>query len=128
MWNRSYHWQRNARLAAGAAVLVMLAASVVVLDRTSPAQRARAGARALAGEMLTRKEPLVEVDVPTSLDAREGTLVYLERDDGVAQVIGRVVAVDAGNETRSNQHSHDGAGRGFDEPRRHSVLRHHARL
>jgi hypothetical protein len=95
MWNRSYQWQRRARLAAGAAVLVLLAASVVVLQGTSPARRARAGAHDLAREMWAGEQQFVTVAVPASLDAREGTLVYLEREDGIAQVIGRVVAVAA---------------------------------
>jgi len=97
MWNRSYHWQRNARLVAGAAILVALVASAVVSARTPPAQRARAGANDLAREMWTSAEQVVEVAVPAKLDAREGTLVYLERDDGIAQVIGRVVAVEGGD-------------------------------
>ena len=99
MWNHSYHWQRNARLAAGTTVLGLLLTSVMVLGRTSPAER-RGPERATSREMGSGAEHLVQVAVPASLFALQGTLVYLERDEGVAQVIGRVVAVEAGDRDR----------------------------
>ncbi len=39
--------------------------------------------------------------MPASLDVREGTLVYLDRDDGLGQVIGRVAAVEVVDQDRA---------------------------
>src|SRR5262245_27235233 len=91
MWNLSYRWQRHARLAAGALVLLGSAIGIWLVMGTTAAQRAGAGARDLVGELRASGDLQFDVDVPATLKPRVGTLVYLHREDGVAQVIGRVV-------------------------------------
>jgi hypothetical protein len=93
MWDRSYRWQQYVRLGAGCVVLVALLVGAVLLGRTSAAERTRAGARDLAGELFSPARQLIQVRVPSNLLPRAGTLVYRQREDGVAQVIGRVDAV-----------------------------------
>lgn len=91
MWDRSYRWQKYVRLATGVGVLVLLLGCSVLLARTSAALRTREGARDLLGEIFSPDRQLIEVKVPAELQAQVGTLVYRERQDGAAQVIGRVV-------------------------------------
>jgi hypothetical protein len=95
MWNLCYRWQRHVRLAAGAFVLVASGIGLWLLMGTAAAQRAGAGARELVGELQTSNELMFDVDVPADLNPRVGTLVYLQRNDGVAQVIGRVIGMEA---------------------------------
>lgn len=95
MWDRSYRWQRHVRVAAGSAVILALIVAAVALSGTSAAARTRSGARDLARELFSPGEQIIQVDVPASLLPRVGTLVYRQREDGVAQVIGRVVEVAA---------------------------------
>jgi hypothetical protein len=102
MWNRSYRWQRRTRLVAGVAVLIASFAGLVLCAGSAPSKRARAGARDLLSDVYSASERTIDVDVPADLNARAGTLVYLDRDDGIAQVVGRVSAVravDAGRVT-----------------------------
>lgn len=94
MWDRSYRWQRQVRIAAGSAVILALILAAVILSGTSAAARTRAGARDLARELFSPAEQIIRVEVPASLLPRVGTLVYQQREDGVAQVIGRVVEVE----------------------------------
>jgi len=94
MWDRSYLWQRHIRLAAGVVVLLSLTGASVLLARTSAAHRTQGGVRDLVGELLWPARQMIEVLVPAELRTQVGTLVYRERQDGIAQVIGRVVAVD----------------------------------
>jgi hypothetical protein len=96
MWNRSYSWQRRARLIAGVLVLVALTAASVLLAQTSAAQRTRRGAGDLAAELGSPARQLIEVSVPLELHTTVGTLVYRQREDGVAQIIGRVTTVEPG--------------------------------
>lgn len=93
MWDRSYRWQQHVRLAAGILVVVAMAIGAGRLATTAAAIRARAGAHELAGEVLQPSLQTFEVEVPESLLARAGTLVYRDRKDGVAQAIGRVAEV-----------------------------------
>jgi len=95
MWDRSYRWQRHVRVAAGCAVILALIVAAVMLSGTSAAARTRAGARDLARELFSPAEQIIRMDVPAALLPRVGTLVYRQREDGVAQVIGRVVEVKA---------------------------------
>jgi hypothetical protein len=97
MWDRSYQWQKNVRSATGVGVLLLLLGCSVLLVRTSAARRTREGARDLLSEILSPDRQLIEVNVPAELQAQVGTLVYRERQDGVAQVIGRVVVSHAIN-------------------------------
>lgn len=95
MWDRSYRWQRHVRLAAGGLVILALIVAAAILSGTSAAARTRAGARDLTQELFSPADQIIRVDVPTSLLPRVGTLVYQQREDDVAQVIGRVVEVSA---------------------------------
>jgi len=95
MWDRSYRWQRHVRVAAGSAVILALIVAAVILSGTSAAARTRAGASDLARELFSPAEQIVHVDVPAALLPRVGTLVYQQREDGVAHVIGRVTEVEA---------------------------------
>lgn len=92
MWDRSYRWQQYVRLATGIGVFVLILGCSVLLARTSAARRTREGARELLTEVFSPDRQLIEVKVPAQLQAQVGTLVYRERQDGAAQVIGRVVA------------------------------------
>jgi hypothetical protein len=94
MWNRSDRWQRKTRIAAGAIVFVASLMVTFMIADAPAARRAWAGARDLWGEVVTPAQLTVQVVVPKTLGARPGALVYLDRDDGVAQIIGRVVAVE----------------------------------
>ena len=93
MWDRSYHWQGHVRLAAGCVVLLALIVAAALLAGTSAADRTRAGARDLVRELSSPGRQIIQVRVPAELLSRAGTLVYRQREDGVAQVIGRVVDV-----------------------------------
>jgi hypothetical protein len=97
MWNRSYRWQRHLRLAAGVTILLTLVGASVLLGGTTAARRARAGARDLLSELRSSEGQMIEVQVPANLRTQAGTLVYGEREDGIAQVIGRVVTANAGD-------------------------------
>jgi hypothetical protein len=92
MWNLSYRWQRRTRLVVGVLALLLSAAGLFLVARTSAAGRAMAGARDVLGETFLPAQQTVDTTVPADLHAQAGTLVYLERADGVAQVVGRVVA------------------------------------
>jgi hypothetical protein len=93
MWNLSYRWQRQLRLAAGGLVLCAAVVGSFLLAGTAPALRARAGARDLVDELRAPAEQFIEATLPAELQAAPGTLVYLDREDGIAQVTGRVVDV-----------------------------------
>ncbi len=102
MWNRSYNWQRQVRLAAGAVSLVALAVALIVLQRTAPARRVQAGARDMLAELRSPTGQEIDVSVPTNLRARAGNLVYRDRRDGIPQVIGRVVAAHNSEKNRTS--------------------------
>jgi hypothetical protein len=93
MWNRSYRWQATVRLTAGVLVLLSVTIALAVLANTSAAHRTSEGARDLLSELLSPSRQTIEVQVPDDLQARVGTLVYRDREDGIAQVIGRVVGL-----------------------------------
>jgi len=98
VWDRSYHWQRQLRFAAGAVVLLLLVIASVALANTDAAQRTMQGARDLASEMFAADRHTIRVEVPAVLDARIGSLVYHDRPDGQAEVVGRVVRIQAEHE------------------------------
>ncbi len=93
MWDLSYRWQRQARLMAGVIVLLVVAVGLIFVAGTSSARRAVVGAHDVLSEMFAPTKQTVEVAVPADLRPQTGTLVYLDRADGVTQVVGRVVAV-----------------------------------
>ncbi len=74
-------------------MLLLLTGASILVAGTSAARRTRDGARDLAGELLWPARQVIEVQVPVELRTQVGTLVYREREDGIAQVTGRVVAV-----------------------------------
>ncbi|HEX3727765.1 MAG TPA: hypothetical protein VHV08_16045, partial [Pirellulales bacterium] len=94
MWDLSYRWQRQVRFAAGVVVLLVAVIGVLFVARTSPAQRAAVGAHDVLSELLAPAQQTVAVSVPADLLPRSGTPVYLDRADGVTQVVGRVVALE----------------------------------
>jgi hypothetical protein len=93
MWDRSYRWQHQVRLIAGGVVVVSLLIGAGLLANTSAAGRTRVGAQDLAREIFLPNQQIIEVRVPASLLSRAGALVFREREDGIAQVVGRVVEV-----------------------------------
>lgn len=93
MWDRSYRWQQYVRLIAGCAVVLSMLVAVGLLARTSAAGRTLAGARDLAREQFLPARQTIHVEVPAALLPRVGTLVYRQREDGIAQVTGRVVDI-----------------------------------
>jgi len=95
MWDRSYRWQQRGRVTTGVVVLFTLGIVFALLTKTSAAHRLHAGASELASEVLLPDRQIIEAQVPASLKCQVGTLVYRERQDGIAQVIGRVVQVAA---------------------------------
>jgi hypothetical protein len=101
MWNRSYRWQRRARVGAGMLTLVGILSGLWWLRDAVGVRRAAQGAGELAAELASGQESLVEVTVPSSLGVRAGALVYAERPDGIARVIGRVSSVEASSSDTS---------------------------
>ncbi len=104
MWDRSYRWQRQLRQAAGVLVLVAGLVCSIFLSRTMAARRTVQGAQDLAAELAMPARRLVEVDVPASLHTIAGTLVYQDREDGVAQGGGRVVSIEPADAARDRLH------------------------
>jgi hypothetical protein len=92
MWDRSNRWQSYVRLTAGAVVLLLLCGTVIAIAGTSAAHRARNGARDFASDLLWPARQMIDVRVPAELQTQVGTLVYRQRQDGMAQVIGRVAS------------------------------------
>ena len=46
---------------------------------------------------ISSSDRVIKITVPSALESHLGTLVYREREDGGAQVIGRVIAVEPGD-------------------------------
>ncbi|MBE7491135.1 MAG: hypothetical protein HS108_05180 [Planctomycetes bacterium] len=93
MWDRSFRWQRWARLGAGALALVAAGAGAVSFAQTAPAARARAGLAEIARETNPDAQARVSVELPAGLGARRGGLVYRENSDGSGDIVGRVIDV-----------------------------------
>jgi hypothetical protein len=93
MWDRSYRWQSYVRLIAGVGVLLLLCGTLTLLGGTSTSERVQEGARDLARNLLWPSGHLMHARVPADLQTQVGTLVYSDRKDGVAQVIGRVASM-----------------------------------
>lgn len=83
-------------MVAGGLVLVAAIIGLYVVARTTAARRAWAGTLDVVTELRAPAQETIGATVPATLQPEVGTLVYLDRADGVAQVVGRVVAVDAG--------------------------------
>lgn len=93
MWDHSYRWQRRTQLIAGVVLLLSGIAALAVAVTTPAARRAWGGTREVLAEITSPAAQTISTTVPASLQTEIGTLVYLERADGVAQVVGRVVHV-----------------------------------
>ncbi|MCZ7606332.1 MAG: hypothetical protein M5U25_09715 [Planctomycetota bacterium] len=93
MWDRSYRWQRLARVSAGGAALVALLAGLVTVSNTEAADRAAAGVSEISREASPDADSTVVCNVPASLGAKRGVLVYREGQDGKAEIVGRVIGV-----------------------------------
>jgi hypothetical protein len=95
MWDRSYRWQRLARVSAGGAALVVLLAGLVSVSNTEAADRAAAGVSEISREASPDADSTVVCDVPAGLGAKRGVLVYREGQDGKAEIVGRVIGVES---------------------------------
>lgn len=93
MWDRSFKWQRRARVfVGGLAVGVVLTGAVMVND-TDAANRARDGLGEISREMSPDSDSLITADFPADKIPRNGTLVFREGPTGEAIVVGRVTEV-----------------------------------
>ncbi|MCC6574249.1 MAG: hypothetical protein IT462_10705 [Planctomycetes bacterium] len=103
MWDRSYRWQRIARVSAGGAVLVAAVVGAIAFSRSTAFARSMDAASEIGREIRADANSRVTVDIPAGLgDLKPGVLVYREREDGAAEVVGRVVKVgETAGETRS---------------------------
>ena len=94
MWDRSYRWQRLARVCAGAAALVALLVSVISVSQTEAADRAAAGVAEISREASPDNDAQVICELPAELAVTRGVLVYREGADGKAEIVGRVIRVE----------------------------------
>jgi hypothetical protein len=94
MWDRSYRWQRLARVYAGAAAIAAGIFGLISVSRTEAADRAAAGVAEISREASSDSDAQVVCDVPSQLGARKGVLVFREGDDGKAEIVGRVIDVE----------------------------------
>ena len=99
MWDRSYRWQRLARIVAGCIALVALFSVTAVVSQTEAAGRASAGVAEIGREAAPDQASQVVCQVPHELGTSRGVLVYREGDDGKAEIVGRVIDVSVINES-----------------------------
>lgn len=97
MWDRSYRWQRLARVIAGCIAIVALLSVTVVVSQTEAAGRASAGVAEISREAAPDQASQVVCQLPHELGTSRGVLVYREGDDGKAEIVGRVIKVDSIN-------------------------------
>ncbi len=96
MWNRSYRWQRTARMWAGVLGLAAGAGGLAAgLRQPSPANACRALGEYAGSWMTTRETPLTCL-VPADLGVLPGDLIHRSRRDGLPQIVGKVVEVEPG--------------------------------
>lgn len=93
MWDRSYRWQRMARVVAGVGVVAALVIGVATVSRTEAAGRAADGVREISRETAPDTDSTVICNVPVELGVRKGGLVYREGQGGKAEIVGRVIKV-----------------------------------
>ena len=102
MWDRSYRWQRLARISAGAVAVLGAVVALAVASQTEAAARAGDGIAEISREASPDSASTVECEVPASLGVKKGVLVYREGQDGTAEIVGRVIRVgDADSENQS---------------------------
>ena len=104
MWNRSYRWQQTARQWAG---VLGLAAGVgglaVGLRQPAPADACRALGE-FAGAWTSTSEIPLTCDVPGDLGVLPGDLIHRSRDDGLPEIVGKVVRVEPAGAGRVTLH------------------------
>lgn len=93
MWDRSYRWQRLARITAGCATVLALLVGLSIVGSTEEAARAADGLAEISREASPDEQAQVVCDVPSNLRVREGVLVFREGRDGKAEIVGRVIGV-----------------------------------
>ncbi|MCA8912997.1 MAG: hypothetical protein KDB82_14955 [Planctomycetes bacterium] len=98
MWDRSYRWQRLARVIAGVVALVAMFSATVVVSQTEGAERAMDGVAEISREASPDNQSTVVCDIPAELNARKGVLVFREGEDGKAEIVGRVIDVAGAND------------------------------
>lgn len=98
MWDHSYRWQRRTQLIAGVVLLLSTMAGLAVAVATPAARRAWLGGLEVLGEFGSPAARTISATVPAGLRPQAGTLVYRDRADGAAQVVGRVVDVEVARE------------------------------
>lgn len=94
MWDRSYRWQRLARVTAGGLAVGAVLVSAALLSRTTAAARAADGIAEISREAAPDSDSTVICDLPSELGTRQGVLVFREGDDGKAEIVGRVIKVE----------------------------------
>lgn len=94
MWDRSFRWQRLARISAGGLALAALGVGAISFAQTPAASRAGAGIAEISRESSPDSNAQVTVSVPASLNVRRGGLVYRENPDGSGDIVGRVIKVE----------------------------------
>lgn len=99
MWDRSYRWQRLARVGTGFAACGALVFGLAAFSTTEAAGRAADGVAEISREAAPDGDSTVICLVPTELGVRVGGLVYREGKDGEAEIVGRVIKA----EPRDNQ-------------------------
>ncbi|MBK9974942.1 MAG: hypothetical protein IPP14_09230 [Planctomycetes bacterium] len=93
MWDRSFRWQRLARIGAGCAAFAAVGFGVLAFAQTPAAARAADGVAEIRRETSSDNPARVSVTLPVSLGARRGGLVYRESADGSGEIVGRVIDV-----------------------------------
>ncbi len=94
MWDRSFRWQRLARISVGGLALAALGVGAISFAQTPAASRAGAGIAEISRESSPDSNAQVTVSVPASLNVRRGGLVYRENPDGSGDIVGRVIKVE----------------------------------
>ncbi|MEE9312118.1 MAG: hypothetical protein V3V10_06850, partial [Planctomycetota bacterium] len=96
MWDRSYQWQRRARVLAGGLAIGALLTGAVMVNDTTAAERAKDGLSEIERELSPDSDSLIVADFPADKIPDKGTLVFREGPTGEAIVTGRVTEVSAG--------------------------------
>ena len=93
MWDRSYRWQRSARVLAGTGAVCAALIGLARFSQTDAAARSAQAVKEAAREADPENVSRVNVRLPADLGVRQGVLVHREREDGAAEIVGRVIAV-----------------------------------
>ena len=93
MWDRSYRWQRSARVLAGTGAVCAALIGLARFSQTDAAARSAQAVKEAAREADPENVSRVSVRLPADLGVRQGVLVHREREDGGAEIVGRVIAV-----------------------------------